>query len=149
MDDIDFCRMIEKISQYISDRISDHSKINIEIKIPETKWVLGDETLLSWAFENLIRNSVDAIERGEGHIVVELNSIVNNKIQIDIIDSGKGIPRKDRSNVFKPGFSSKKRGWGLGLSLTKRIIEELHQGRIFVLKSQPGETVIRAILNLK
>ena len=61
-------------------------------------------------------------------IVIELNSIANNKIQIDIIDSGKGIPRKDRSNVFKPGFSSKKRGWGLGLSLTKRIIEELHQG---------------------
>ena len=110
---------------------------------------MGDETLLSWAFENLIKNSVDAIERGEGDIVIELNSIANNKIQIDIIDSGKGIPRKDRSNVFKPGFSSKKRGWGLGLSLTKRIIEELHQGKIFVLKSQPGETVIRVILNLK
>ena len=148
-DDIDICKMIEKISQYISHRISDRSKINIDTKIPVSKWILGDETLLSWAFENLIKNSVDAIERGEGDIVIELNSITNNKIQIDIIDSGKGIPRKDRSNVFKPGFSSKKRGWGLGLSLTRRIIEELHQGKIFVLKSQPGETVIRAILNLK
>jgi len=149
-DDIDICKMIEKISQYISDRISDHSTININTKIPtKSRWILGDETLLSWAFENLIKNSVDAIERGEGHIVIELHSIANNKIQIDIIDSGKGIPRKDRSNVFKPGFSSKKRGWGLGLSLTKRIIEELHRGKIFVLKSQPGETVIRAILNSK
>ena len=148
-DDIDICKMIEKISQYISHRISGRSKINIDTKIPKSKWILGDETLLSWAFENLIKNSVDAIERGEGDIVIELNSIANNKIQIDIIDSGKGIPRKDRSNVFKPGFSSKKRGWGLGLSLTRRIIEELHQGKIFVLKSQPGETVIRTILNLK
>jgi len=148
-DDIDICKLIKKISQYISQRISDRSKINIDIKIPESQWILGDETLLSWAFENIIKNSVDAIERGEGDIVIELNIITNNNIQIDIIDSGKGIPRKDRSNVFKPGFSSKKRGWGLGLSLTKRIIEELHQGRIFVLKSHPGETVIRTILNLK
>ena len=148
-DDIDICKLIENISLYISHRISDRSKININTKMPESKWILGDETLLSWAFENLIKNSVDAIERGEGDIVIELTSISNNQIQIDIIDSGKGIPRKDRSNVFKPGFSSKKRGWGLGLSLTKRIIEELHQGKILVLKSQPGETVIRAILNLK
>ena len=148
-DDIDICKLIENIALYISHRISDHSKININTKIPESKWILGDETLLSWAFENLIKNSVDAIERGEGDIVIELTSISNKQIQIDIIDSGKGIPRKDRSNVFKPGFSSKKRGWGLGLSLTKRIIEELHQGKIFVLKSQPGKTVIRAVLNLK
>ena len=148
-DDIDICKLIENIALYISHRISDHSKININIKIPESKWILGDETLLSWAFENLIKNSVDAIERGEGDIVIELTSISNKQIQIDIIDSGKGIPRKDRSNVFKPGFSSKKRGWGLGLSLSKRIIEELHQGKIFVLKSQPGKTVIRAVLNLK
>ena len=148
-DDIDICKLIENISLYISHRISDRSKININTKIPESKWILGDETLLSWAFENLIKNSVDAIERGEGDIVIELTSISNKQIQIDIIDSGKGIPRKDRSNVFKPGFSSKKRGWGLGLSLTKRIIEELHQGKIFVLKSQPGKTVIRAVLNLK
>ena len=148
-DDIDICKLIENIALYISHRISDHSKININTKIPKSKWILGDETLLSWAFENLIKNSVDAIERGEGDIVIELTSISNKQIQIDIIDSGKGIPRKDRSNVFKPGFSSKKRGWGLGLSLTKRIIEELHQGKIFVLKSQPGKTVIRAVLNLK
>ena len=148
-DDIDICKLIENIALYISHRISDRSKININTKTPESKWILGDETLLSWAFENLIKNSVDAIERGEGDIVIELTSISNKQIQIDIIDSGKGIPRKDRSNVFKPGFSSKKRGWGLGLSLTKRIIEELHQGKIFVLKSQPGKTVIRAVLNLK
>ena len=148
-DDIDICKLIENIALYISHRISDRSKININTKIPESKWILGDETLLSWAFENLIKNSVDAIERGDGDIVIKLISISNNQIQIDIIDSGKGIPRKDRSNVFKPGFSSKKRGWGLGLSLTKRIIEELHHGKIFVFRSQPGETVIRAILNLK
>ena len=148
-DDIDICKLIENIALYISHRISDHSKININTKIPESKWILGDETLLSWAFENLIKNSVDAIERGEGDIVIELTSVSNKQIQIDIIDSGKGIPRKDRLNVFKPGYSSKKRGWGLGLSLTKRIIEELHQGKIFVLKSHPGKTVIRTILNLK
>ena len=148
-EDIDICKLIQNITLYISHRISNHSKINININGPESKWVLGDETLLSWAFENLIKNSLDAIERGKGFIVIELTSISNNQIQIDIIDSGKGILRKDKMNVFKPGFSSKKRGWGLGLSLTKRIIEELHLGKVFVLKSQPGETIIRTILNLK
>ena len=148
-DDIDICKLIENIALYISHRISDRSRINIKTEIPHSKWIFGDETLLSWAFENLIKNSLDAIERGKGFIVIELTSISNNQIQIDIIDSGKGILRKDKMNVFKPGFSSKKRGWGLGLSLTKRIIEELHHGKIFVLKSQPGETVIRTILNLK
>ena len=148
-DDIDIYRLIQNISTYISNRISDRSKINIDFKTAESKYILGDETLLSWAFENLIKNSVDAIERGDGNILIELISISNKQIQIDIIDSGRGILRKDRVNVFKPGFSSKKRGWGLGLSLTKRIIEELHQGKIYVLRSQPGETVIRTILNLK
>jgi len=148
-EDIDICKLIQNITLYISHRISNHSKINININGPESKWVFGDETLLSWAFENLIKNSLDAIERGKGFIVIELTSISNNQIQIDIIDSGKGILRKDKMNVFKPGFSSKKRGWGLGLSLTKRIIEELHLGKVFVLKSQPGETIIRTILNLK
>ena len=148
-DDIDIYRLIQNISTYISNRISDRSKINIDVKKAESKYILGDETLLSWAFENLIKNSVDAIERGDGNILIELISISNKQIQIDIIDSGRGILRKDRVNVFKPGFSSKKRGWGLGLSLTKRIIEELHQGKIYVLRSQPGETVIRTILNLK
>ena len=148
-DDIDICNLIKNISLYISHRISDRSRINIKTKIPDSKWMFGDETLLSWAFENLIKNSLDAIERGKGYILIELTSISNNQIQIDVIDSGKGISRKDKINVFKPGFSSKKRGWGLGLSLTKRIIEELHDGKIYVLKSQPGETVIRTILNLK
>tara|TARA_B110000467_G_scaffold66610_1_gene60705 strand:- start:224 stop:1390 length:1167 start_codon:yes stop_codon:yes gene_type:complete len=148
-DDIDICKLIENISLYISHRISDRSRINIKTKIPDSKWIFGDETLLSWAFENLIKNSLDAIERGKGYILIELTSTSNNQIQIDVIDSGKGISRKDKINVFKPGFSSKKRGWGLGLSLTKRIIEELHDGKIYVLKSQPGETVIRTILNLK
>jgi len=148
-DEIDICILLDNILQYISQRISGYSKIHINIDYDKSKWILGDETLLSWAFENLIKNSVDAIERGEGEINIKITSIPNNQVQIDIIDSGKGISRKDKYNVFKPGFSSKKRGWGLGLSLTKRIIEELHKGKIFVLKSQPGETIFRSIFNLK
>ena len=71
-----------------------------------------------------------------------------NNVVIQIVDSGKGIPRKDWRNIFRPGFSSKKRGWGLGLSLTKRIIEEIHFGKIWLVQSNGKKTIMRTILKL-
>ena len=87
--------------------------------------------------ENLIKNAVDAMD-GAGRIAVEVGLLSPRKAYIDVYDTGKGIPRKNFKTVFNPGFTSKKRGWGLGLTLAKRIIEQYHAGRIFVKSSTPG-----------
>ena len=89
-----------------------------------------------------MKNAIDAIGTGKGEISVVI-SRAENGIRMDISDTGKGIPRTDWKNIFRPGYSSKRRGWGLGLSLTQRIIEEIHEGNIRVLRSKPGETVFR------
>lgn len=103
-------------------------------------------SLFSWVLENLLRNSVDAME-GKGKIILTLSKSLG-KIQIDIEDSGKGISRANMKNVFSPGFTTKKRGWGLGLSLTKRIIEDYHGGKISLLRSEAGVgTTFRIILS--
>ncbi|MDE3142509.1 MAG: HAMP domain-containing histidine kinase [Bacteroidota bacterium] len=102
--------------------------------------------LFDWVIENLLKNALDAME-GTGNIII---NIEENKSQIfiDIIDNGKGISKKNVSKVFKPGFTTKKRGWGLGLTLTKRIIEQYHKGKIFVKQSEQGKgTTFRIMLN--
>lgn len=101
--------------------------------------------LFNWVVENLIKNSIDAMEgRGELKFKVYYR---NNKVYIDFSDNGKGIPRNQMTDIFKPGFTTKKRGWGLGLSLAKRIIEDYHKGQIFVKESQPYlKTTFRIIL---
>ena len=93
-------------------------------------------SLFEWVIENLCKNAVDAME-GEGTITLSLLQEENNVV-IEVQDTGKGIKKKDVKNVFTPGFTTKKRGWGLGLSLAKRIVEEYHKGRIFVKSSEIG-----------
>ncbi|MPQ48545.1 ATP-binding protein [Marinifilum sp. N1E240] len=107
-----------------------------------------NKELFSWVIENLTRNAVDAME-GKGILRFSLTE-KNNDIVLDISDTGRGISKKMFKSIFKPGYTSKKRGWGLGLSLAKRIIENYHQGKIFVLSSELGKgTVFRIILPIK
>ena len=142
--------LLHNVSKYISLRISDRSNIKIKVNSDNLNiFIDADETLLFWAFENLIKNSVDAIKLGKGEIIIKLDLINEHQVKIDLNDTGKGILRKDKRKIFRPGFSSKDRGWGLGLSLTKRIIEEIHDGKIILLKSQPGETIFRIFFNHK
>jgi len=93
--------------------------------------------LFEWVVENLMRNSLDAME-GQGQIKANIYRL-ENSAYIDISDTGKGIPPNKQKTVFQPGYSTKKRGWGLGLSLAKRIIENYHQGKIFVKSSKINE----------
>lgn len=93
--------------------------------------------LFSWVVENLIRNAVDAME-GEGSITIEIIPD-GAHVHVDVTDTGKGIPAQKQKTVFQPGYTTKKRGWGLGLSLSRRIVEQYHGGRIFVKKSAPGK----------
>lgn len=107
--------------------------------------VLLSGPLFDWVIENLLRNALDAME-GEGQIRIHLKN-QPRLVTIDLSDTGKGIPRKDFKKVFMPGFSTKKRGWGLGLSLAKRIIERYHNGSIFIRHSEPGKgTTFRILL---
>ena len=111
-----------------------------DLKVP----LNGD--LFSWAIENMVKNSIDASHDGQAFVKVKAKQR-DNKVIIDIIDNGKGIAKKNWKNIFRPGFSSKRRGWGLGLSLTKRIIEKYHNGKVFVKSSKPRQkTVIRTII---
>jgi signal transduction histidine kinase len=101
--------------------------------------------LFDWVIENLLKNALDAIE-GKGAITVTLSEH-EKEILIDVTDTGKGIAARNVGKVFKPGFTTKKRGWGLGLSLSKRIIEQYHKGQLFVRQSEPGKgTTFRIVL---
>lgn len=137
--------IVERSLLYMKNRIS--SKIELSWELPKNNLqAFVNENLLNWVIENLVKNSVDAMD-GVGSIQCKMQSIPG-KIYIDITDTGKGIPRNQMKDIFKPGFTSKKRGWGLGLSLAKRIIEDYHKGQIFVKESRPNlRTTIRIILN--
>ena len=101
--------------------------------------------LFDWVIENLLKNSLDAME-GTGEIKISIENLPD-KVHIDLKDTGKGIPLAMQQKVFKPGFTTKKRGWGLGLSLSKRIIEQYHKGEIFIKNSEPGKgTTFRIVL---
>ena len=104
-----------------------------------------NKNLFHWVIENLVKNSIDAME-GEGRLLCSVKQL-KNKAVIDITDTGKGIPSNQMKSVFKPGYTTKKRGWGLGLSLAKRIITDYHRGEIYVKESVPLErTTIRIVL---
>lgn len=139
--------LFDNVKQYIERRIPQKNKeVSLQFDLNVSAAVLANKELLEWALENLIKNGVDALEGKPGKIRVNFQQY-DDSIYIDVEDSGKGIPDKQWKTIFKPGFSTKKRGWGMGLSLTKRIIEDYHQGKIFVKSSKPGKgTCIRVIL---
>lgn len=126
---------LEHVIEYIDRRTS--SKVTITRDFPDHVVTARlNASLFEWVVENLCKNAVDAME-GNGHICLKLMEAAD-KVVIEVSDTGKGIKKKDLKNVFKPGFTTKKRGWGLGLSLAKRIVEEYHKGRIFVKHSEVG-----------
>ncbi|MFH0759354.1 MAG: HAMP domain-containing sensor histidine kinase [Bacteroidota bacterium] len=130
------------------DYIKTRGPRNIEylLDIPEKPiMAVLNNTLFEWVIENLCKNATDAIQNG-GRIILHAVE-ADNHVIIDVEDSGKGIAKSRFKTIFKPGYTTKRRGWGLGLSLSKRIIESYHNGKIFVLSSDPGDsTIIRIIL---
>ncbi|MDR1865189.1 MAG: HAMP domain-containing histidine kinase [Bacteroidales bacterium] len=143
----DVCHAIAQSVHYIRKRSSD--RVNICFHQPEYPIMAPlSEPLFSWVIENLCKNALDAMT-GTGSIFIELTA-AKNQVIVDVSDTGKGIPKRKHHTVFKPGYTTKSRGWGLGLSLAKRIIEDFHHGRIFVLRSDPERgTVFRIVLSCK
>lgn len=126
---------VERSLDYMRSRISGRVDICMDLS-DEDHGVMLSRSLMEWVMENLTKNAVDAME-GAGTLTIATGS-EKGHLFIDITDTGKGIARKNFKNVFNPGFTTKKRGWGLGLTLVKRIVEEYHGGRIYVLRSEPG-----------
>ena len=141
-------KIIENVINYFQRRLPQLGKnvlISIE-GIKEQKVKLNVE-LFEWVIENLIKNALDAIENKEGKISFKVEHN-RNKIEIEVTDNGKGIEHNRRKDIFRPGYSTKRRGWGLGLSLSKRIIEDYHNGKIFVKQSIINTgTTFKIILN--
>jgi signal transduction histidine kinase len=139
--------ILEHIMTYFERRLP-HLGKRVTLKLDEgyPVWVAINVDLFEWVFENLIRNAADAIDRSDGEIKLRVREVRNTAV-IDISDNGRGIDQKIRKDIFRPGFSTKSRGWGLGLSLAKRIVEEYHGGKIVVKESSPKGTTFRIRLH--
>lgn len=134
--EVELIDVINSAIKYLKSRTSD--KIELKIKTENSEiYIPLSRSLFEWVIENLCKNAIDAIQE-KGEITISVKQI-KGKVVIDISDTGKGISKSKYKTIFKPGFTTKTRGWGLGLSLAKRIIENYHHGKIFVLSSELGK----------
>lgn len=144
----DMRQVVEQTYAYMRTRISNKVEMELKIDLPAESGetiVQADAPLMAWVVENLIKNAVDAMN-GRGWIGLHLLR-EGEMVILDVTDTGKGIERKRYTQVFRPGYTTKSRGWGLGLSLCKRIVEEYHRGKIFVHQSVVGKgTTFRVVL---
>lgn len=138
------CVIVKEAIDYLKTRTS--KNVNYTVNIPDTEiQVMLSVPLFEWVIENICKNAVDAMD-GKGEFKVILTEVPEG-VCIDMSDTGKGIHKSKHKSVFKPGYTTKKRGWGLGLSLSKRIIENYHNGKLFVLQSEEGKgTTFRILL---
>ena len=138
--------LIKNALSYMQYRTSGKVNFTFNCTINPNKQALLNKSLFEWVIENLVRNAVDAMQ-GQGDLTIDLIES-GSKIIIDVTDTGKGIPKRIQKTVFNPGYTTKQRGWGLGLSLSRRIIENYHNGKIFVKSSELNKgTTFRVILN--
>ena len=129
-------KVVEETVNYMRPRISKNVKLSLESGEPQGELPLS-RPLFSWVLENLLRNAVDAME-GEGTLAVRA-SWEGDEVHVEVEDNGKGMTKSVARRVFEPGFTTKSRGWGLGLSLSKRIVEDTHSGQVFVDWTEPGQ----------
>ncbi|MCH3924319.1 MAG: HAMP domain-containing histidine kinase [Bacteroidales bacterium] len=142
----DLIAVIDSAIAYLSLRTP--KNVKFDIRIPQDRAIIIplNQSLLEWTFENLSKNAIDAME-GQGKITIEMEED-EQQVYIDVTDTGKGLSKKQFKQIFQPGYTTKTRGWGLGLSLVKRIIEEYHKGKIYVKQSYLGKgTTFRIVLN--
>ena len=134
---LDIVSLVKEMTTYMEKRAARKVRFEYELKEEGRHYAMVNAHLFNWVLENLLRNSLDSIgSEGvlSGRVLDEDNYVV-----VELEDSGKGIPSNKFNTIFRPGYSTKKRGWGLGLSLTKRIIDDYHKGRIYVKKSEIGK----------
>lgn len=134
---VDLQELVNHVISYIKKRASEKVQFIVENKTPSRVEIKLAAELIEWVIENICKNGLDALE-GAGSITVSIHETMQ-EVHLDIADTGKGIPASLENEIFNPGFSTKKRGWGVGLTLAKRIVEEYHNGKLFILQSTPGK----------
>lgn len=140
---VDINEVLRHVVQYFAKRLPHLGKrVSLVLDAQSPVYVKINVHLFEWVFENLVRNAADAIDRPDGLVTFRVRTVRDQAI-IDVVDNGRGIDPKIRKDIFRPGFSTKKRGWGLGLSLAKRIVEEYHKGRIYIKDSSEDGTTFR------
>ena len=145
LEETNLISVLEGSIQYMNKRASSKIAFELVSDVDQVN-VMMNKDLFEWVVENIIKNSVDAINE-KGAIIVKIKENDKN-VFVDIIDDGRGLKKVFFKEIFEPGFTSKKRGWGLGLSLVKRIMKDYHRGQVSVLKSIPNkETIVRLVLN--
>ena len=134
---IEVQQLLDETADYFRDRLPSNKSVTIDVSDAGDVVILGTPTLISWALENLVKNAIDSLDKSEGK--VSLSAVQDGKhVVMEIADNGKGIRRRDWKNVFRPGYSTKEHGWGLGLSLVRRIIEEFQNGKVYINSSDRG-----------
>ncbi len=145
LEESDVIFQVEQMVEYIRRRTTSKVEFSLETHGPSPVHANISRPLFDWVIENLLKNALDAME-GKGRISVTIRN-ESHQVVIDVTDTGKGISANNIHRVFNPGFTTKKRGWGLGLTLSKRIMEEYHKGELFVKHSEPGKgTTFRIVL---
>jgi signal transduction histidine kinase len=137
---VDIADVARRLQRYFQARLpSLGSRVSLIVEVPpDAPLVIGNETLLEWAFENLIKNALDALAGREGTVVIEYEGEHSERAAFRVFDTGPGVPAGHRKQIFDIGFSTKESGWGVGLSLTRRIIQEMHDGTILLEHSDSG-----------
>ena len=138
--------LVKEVVGYLEKRLS--SKISISIETFPNNDIAANinHALFAWVIENLLKNAVDSME-GKGEITLKILKVSEGRVAVDVSDTGKGINKNRINQIFKPGYTTKKRGWGLGLTLTKRIIENYHKGKIYIKQTEIGKgTTFRILL---
>jgi signal transduction histidine kinase len=140
LDEVAIAAVAERLRRYFDARLpSLGSRVSLVVDVPgDAPSVLGNETLLEWAFENLIKNALDALAGREGRVVVEYDGLHSDRAAFRVHDTGPGVSTSHRKRIFEIGFSTKESGWGVGLSLARRIIEDMHQGSIVLEHGDSG-----------
>lgn len=142
----DIASRISDIVNYFEKRLPHlGKKIKIDLNVDKNADIMISPELFAWVIENLLKNAAEAIESKDGVVVINISAIHDKKVMITVKDNGKGMTAKLKRQVFHPGFTTKKRGWGLGLSLSKRIIEQYHKGKIYIKDTSPGKGTTFAI----
>jgi signal transduction histidine kinase len=145
LEELDLVKQISSMVDYIRKRAPGKVVFSVNTHEAAAIYAKVSAPLFDWVIENLLKNALDAME-GKGNINIDIQDKPAS-VTIDVSDTGKGISKQNISRVFKPGFTTKRRGWGLGLSLSRRIIQQYHQGEIFVKQSEPGKgTTFRIVL---
>ena len=140
LEEVEIVEILHNTAIYFQKRLPQlNRKIIINEKYALSPVVKLNGQLFEWVIENLVKNAIDSIEKESGVITITLEKEDDQYIAIDVSDTGKGINSRDKNHIFKPGFSTKTRGWGLGLSLAKRIIEDYHGGKLFIKETRTGK----------